>query len=87
MRKINVNQLSWQCRRGMLELDLFLQPFLKNVFDDLDESEQYQFAELLSSNDQELLSWLMNYETCPYPEWQPIIQKIRDYAHQYSYQS
>lgn len=86
MTTINYNQMAWQCRRGMLELDLFLQPFLKSVYPTLDEEQQQRFAELLAANDQELIAWLMNYETCPYPEWQPIIQQIRDHANFHSYQ-
>lgn len=52
-------RLVWQCRRGMLELDVFLQRFLKQGYDDLNEKQQQAFMQLLELPDQELLEILL----------------------------
>jgi|TARA_B110000263_G_C14967999_1_gene355692 antitoxin CptB len=57
-------KLRWRCRRGMLELDLLLGPFLEEAFDDLDASDQQTFVGLLDEDDPDLLSWFSR-KTCP----------------------
>ncbi len=52
-------RLQWQCRRGMLELDLLLQSFLAHGYDRLDSADKQAFAELLDYPDQLLLEYLM----------------------------
>ncbi len=56
---MELNQLRWACRRGMLELDLILLPFLENVLPTLDESYKLKFEQLLECEDQDLFAWLM----------------------------
>lgn len=53
-------KLKWQCRRGMLELDLLFDQFLENHYELLDEKEKIAFVELLKHNDQDLQQWLLN---------------------------
>lgn len=84
---MHAKKLAFQCRRGMLELDLFLQPFFDNIYPQLTEHERQIFASILSANDQELYGWFINRQPCPYENWQPMIQRIRDYAIQYTYQT
>ncbi|MGB2041675.1 MAG: succinate dehydrogenase assembly factor 2, partial [Porticoccaceae bacterium] len=40
---MNKNRLMWASRRGMLELDLILQPFVENTYDSLAEDDQLRF--------------------------------------------
>ena len=70
-------RLRWQCRRGMLELDLLLEDFLDREFMQLDEREQGLFVELLDTPDQELLELLMGRETHKDACTNDIIRKIR----------
>ena len=56
----SIEKLRWQCRRGMLELDLILKQFLENKYNQLNYKEKELFCELLSQNDQDLQQWLMN---------------------------
>ena len=44
---MNKNRLVWASRRGMLELDLILAPFVENVYDSLTEDDQLRFEVLL----------------------------------------
>jgi antitoxin CptB len=55
-------RLSWHCRRGMLELDLFLQNFMQHQVDHLSDAQIETFDLLLSHTDPELLAWFMGHE-------------------------
>ena len=57
---MNVNRLRWACRRGMLELDLLLSPFVDEHFEKLDPEDQALFEQLITCEDQDLFAWLMN---------------------------
>jgi antitoxin CptB len=72
------NRLFWASRRGMLELDLVLLPFLDNVYDTLDPEDQQRFVQLLDNEDQDLFAWFMRREDPSDPELQRIVQIIRD---------
>ena len=52
-------RLSWQCRRGMLELDILLQTFLDKAYLSLSKEEQGAFLTLLDYPDTVLLEYLM----------------------------
>ena len=75
---MNKNRLLWASRRGMLELDLILQPFTENCYDLLEGSDQLRFQELLELEDQDLFLWLMNREEAVDPDIKRIVQIIRD---------
>ncbi len=72
------NRLKWQCRRGMLELDVILIPFLQEHFEELDEALQYAFVELLKQADPDLYTWIMGFGQCEQIELVEIIQLIRE---------
>ena len=54
------NRLRWATRRGMLELDLLLSPFLENHFDDLDDENKELFVQLLEEQDQDMFNWFIH---------------------------
>jgi antitoxin CptB len=68
----------WASRRGMLELDLILQPFVENTFDSLPEDDQLRFEALLEREDQQLFVWLMKREQPTDPDTQRIVQIIHE---------
>ncbi|TAL41883.1 MAG: succinate dehydrogenase assembly factor 2 [Methylovulum sp.] len=51
-------RLKWQCRRGMLELDLLLKNYLESRYVLADRAEKAQFSALLKLEDGELLAAL-----------------------------
>lgn len=53
------NRMRWAARRGMLELDLVLEPFVSHRYANLDEPDRLLFQRLLSCEDQDLFSWLL----------------------------
>lgn len=75
---MNKNRLMWASRRGMLELDLILQPFVENTFDSLSENDQLRFEALLEREDQQLFMWLMKREQPTDPDTQRIVQIIHE---------
>jgi antitoxin CptB len=75
---MNKNRLLWASRRGMLELDLILAPFVEDVYDCLEEDDKLRFEVLLKSEDQTLFMWFMQREEPTDPNMQRILQIIRD---------
>ena len=54
-----LSRLRWQCRRGMLELDLFLESFMDKAYMQLTDKQKQDFSNLLETPDQMLLDYLM----------------------------
>lgn len=75
---MNSNRLRWACRRGMLELDLILLPFLDNVFPSLTDENKALFEKLLTSEDQDLFSWFMHRIEPDDSDLKVIVDLIRD---------
>ena len=75
---MNKNRLLWASRRGMLELDLILAPFVKDVYDSLEEDDKLRFEVLLECEDPTLFMWFMQREHPTDPNMQRILQIIRD---------
>ncbi|MGK0499118.1 MAG: antitoxin CptB [Oceanicoccus sp.] len=70
----------WASRRGMLELDLLLVPFVEEKLRQLDDVSQQRYIELLVSEDNDLFAWLLGHDTPENPEFKIIIGQIRDYS-------
>ncbi len=70
-------RLQWQCRRGMLELDLFLREFLKKGYATLSAEEKRAFEQLLKTPDQQLLEYLMGREEPEDKEIADAVNKVR----------
>ncbi|MCK5819163.1 MAG: succinate dehydrogenase assembly factor 2 [Psychromonas sp.] len=65
LEKVNKSRVLWACRRGMLELDVLLMPFVNGAFDDLSQEDKLIFQRLLTHEDPDLFSWFMGNKTCP----------------------
>ena len=83
VKDTNFDRIRWQCRRGLLELDVILQCFCDSVYIGLTYEKQKLFEDLLTSSDTDLQRWLIKAEVCDKPEWQDLIMIIR---HQYAMQ-
>ena len=70
-------RLRWQCRRGMLELDLMLQPFVEKDYLMLSDTEQAAFRELLKYPDQELQEILLGNKIPGNKDVANVTYKIR----------
>ncbi|MBM6551395.1 succinate dehydrogenase assembly factor 2 [Marinomonas ostreistagni] len=69
-------RLKWQCRRGMLELDVLFEPFLDDVFLSLDEADKQRFYKLIECEDQEIFPWFMQKEVPEDPDLARIVDII-----------
>ena len=72
-----VLRLRWQCRRGMLELDLLLNRFLDTAFAELDAAQRVTFNRLLAYQDQILYDWLMGHAVPADADIRELLQRIR----------
>lgn len=75
---MDINRLKWASRRGMLELDLVLLPFLENIYPALPQPDQELFVKLLECEDQDLFAWFMRRSDPDAPDLQRIVGIIRD---------
>ena len=76
MQEFNKHEIFWHSRRGMLELDLLLVPFAREVFESLSHSDQMLYSELLEEEDQDLFTWLMRRSVPNDTRFEPIIRQI-----------
>lgn len=76
----DISRLQWACRRGMLELDLFLRPFLDEVYPALSDVDKQNFVRMLSTPDPDLFAWLMDKTPCDDAALVEIVSKVRQHA-------
>jgi len=67
----------WQCRRGMLELDLLLNNFVDKKIDTLNAQQKKSFELLLTYPDQTLLDLLLVNSESGDSSLAEIVQQIR----------
>ena len=71
-----LSRMRWAARRGMLELDLVLEPFVNDCYESLSLADRRRFQQLMQCEDQELYAWLMQRETPPLEELVAIVESI-----------
>lgn len=69
----------WHSRRGMLELDALLVPFVKEVFPSLAEKDQQTYIQFIGHEDADLFCWLMEHEQSE-PAFYTLIKQIKAHA-------
>lgn len=75
---IEFNRLFWHSRRGMLELDVLLVPFLKEAYRSLPKDDQTRYQKLLECEDQDMFTWFMQKGTPDDPDLERIVKIILD---------
>ncbi len=71
------NRLFWASRRGMLELDLVLLPFLENVYESLPQDDKERYWAMLDSEDQDMFAWFLHRKDPEDPEIKRIVDIVR----------
>jgi antitoxin CptB len=66
----------WRARRGLKELDVFFEPFMRDHYLLLPDNEQAMVAKLIKCEDPDLLAWFMGYEQPEDAELSHIIKVI-----------
>lgn len=72
--------MRWAARRGMLELDLVLAPFVEDRYMDLSPADKALFQRLMLSEDQDLFSWFLRRQQPEDGELIPIVKQILDFT-------
>lgn len=78
MTKTSKSSLRWQCRRGMLELDILLNDFINKHEADLSAQDASVLERLLAYPDQVMLNLLLGNTTSSDMAIQNMVERIRD---------
>ena len=76
--EVEKKRLYWHSRRGMLELDVLLVPFLQEAYPTLDEEDQARYRQLLECEDQDMFGWFMQRNEPEDPDLKRIVRMILD---------
>lgn len=76
--EVEKKRLYWHSRRGMLELDVLLVPFLEEVYSTLEADDQDRYRRLLESEDQDMFMWFMQRSEPDDPDLKRIVRMILD---------
>lgn len=71
----------YRARRGLKEIDVYFDPYVKNYYLNADAAEKQVFAELVAQEDPDLLDWFMEVSEPPRPEMKDLIVKLKQYVH------
>lgn len=76
------NRLFWHSRRGMLELDRLLVPFLQEAYRELNEDDQERYVKLLACEDQDMFAWFMQRSQPEDEDLQRMVGIILEHSRQ-----
>ena len=71
------DRIRWNCRRGLLELDLLLEDFIERHLDQLDAQQLQMLEELLDYPDNDLLDLLMGRAELADTRCAPLLELMR----------
>ncbi|EXB35770.1 MULTISPECIES: FAD assembly factor SdhE [Acinetobacter] len=71
----------YRARRGLKEIDVYFDPYVKQYYLQADAEEKATFAELVAQEDPDLLDWFMEVSEPPRPEMKQLIIKLKHYIH------
>lgn len=72
-------RIIYQARRGLKELDFYLDPYVKECYLVASSEEQDTFAHLLTYEDPDLLNFFMNQAEPDNPKVLALIHKIKNF--------
>jgi antitoxin CptB len=75
-----LNRMRWAARRGMLELDLVLGPFVKQCYPQLPAADQQRYRQLLECEDQDLFSWFLGRVVPQEEDHEKIVNTILEFT-------
>lgn len=74
--KAEFNRLWWHSRRGMLELDNLLIPFVEEAYRDLETEDKARYKKLLTCEDNDMFEWFMQRSRPEDPDLQRMVDII-----------
>lgn len=76
---VKFKQLRWHCRRGMKELDVCLEPFLLQKYNQLSSTQKVAFEALLHMQDDQIWDLLLGVKPVDSTELQTVLHLIRHF--------
>jgi antitoxin CptB len=80
LKQAELNKVKWAARRGMLELDLILGPYVEQEYMLLSHKDKEAFLLLLECEDSDLFAWFLK-STPPSVEHNHIVKKVLEFQH------
>ena len=77
-QNININKVIWAGRRGLLELDLLLEPFIRSEFNKMSEFDQNHLYEFLKLDDDELFDFFLGSKEVP-QQFLAIVSEVLEF--------
>jgi antitoxin CptB len=77
MTQASYQQLYWQCRRGMRELDILMNLYLNNHYQQATKNEQQLFQQLLQLPDEQLYHYLIGNQDPTDTALAALVAKIK----------
>ena len=71
----------YRARRGLKELDIYFDPYVKNHYLNASEEEKATFAELIEQEDPDLLDWFMMVSEPHNHQLKALIIKMKQQLH------
>lgn len=76
----DLKEIYWRSRRGMLELELKLVPFVRDCFSELSEELQAAYLELLTEEDWQIFDWMQGTEEPSNHATRELLQRIKSHV-------
>ncbi len=73
---VDFNRMWWHSRRGMLELDNLLIPFIEEVYRTLSDEDKARYKKLLTCEDNDMFEWFMQRSRPEDPDLQRMVDMI-----------
>ncbi len=73
----DLDRIRWQCRRGLLELDLVLDGYLRENLQQLTPVELEEFRRLLDATDNDLWDWISGRAEPHDPALTGLVARLR----------
>lgn len=78
---IEQRRIIYQARRGLKELDFYIDPYVKELYLTADDSEQQTFATMLTYEDPDLLDYFTNQNQPEDKSVWALVNKIKTWRH------
>lgn len=77
MGAVDDQRLYWRSRRGMLELELALRPFVQRRLADLSAADKAAYGRLLEHDDWDIFDWVQGRREAPDAELADLVAQIQ----------
>lgn len=67
----------YRARRGLKELDIYFDPYVRHHYLNASDAEKQAFALLIEQEDPDLLDWFMAVSEPPQPELVTLIARLK----------